>query len=85
MTLLNQVDLAVDEIAGSPVMNDRASLHREMDSLITSLVDETRRTAEMRRTSDYASGTLSWLPILCIGSACLSLLGGMAALLIAVS
>ena len=84
MTLFNQVNLTVDETAGSHVMNDRAALHREMDALITSLVDETCRTAEIRRPSDRASGALSWLPILCIGGACLNLLGGMAALLVAV-
>ena len=57
--------------------------HRQMDALTISLVDETCRIGEMRRRTDRASGSLSWLPILCIGGACLNLLGGMTALLVA--
>ena len=61
---------------------NRVALHRQMDALTISLVDETCRIGEIRRRTDHASGSLSWLPLLCIGGACLNLLGGMTALLI---
>ena len=65
---------------GAHAMNNHASLHRQMDALTISLVDGICRTGEMRRRTDGASGSLAWLPILCIGGACL---GGMTALLVA--
>ena len=64
-------------------MNDRTALHRQMDALTISLVNETCRIGEVRRRSGVAIGSFSWLPILCIGGACLNMLGGMTALLIA--